>query len=142
MIQKHSKLIKQIFFFGVVGGISFLIDLSVTTALYTYAHFPAYLAGILGFLSSFFFNFPINRKHVFQHTKYDRFSLKIQMILFASLCVFNLLATGLFIEVLVNYIHIPISISKILITGVIAVWNFVLFKTFIFSKKHESIDKI
>ena len=137
-MQKYSKLIKQLFFFGIVGGTSFLIDLIVTTILYSTFHLPAYLAGILGFLSAFFFNFPINRKHVFQHTVHDRFSLRTQVILFASLSVFNLITTGIFIDVLVNIGQIPISVAKVCTTGVIAVWNFILFKAVIFSKKNET----
>lgn len=133
-MQKHSELIKQVLFFGVVGGVSFLIDLSVTTVLYTYAHFPAYLAGILGFVSSFFFNFPINRKHVFKHSKHDRFSLKTQASLFATLCVINLFATGVFMELLVNQVHLPIAAAKVVVTGTIATWNFCLFKLVIFAK--------
>ncbi len=115
-----------------------MIDLAVTTYLYKNLHFPAYLAGITGFLSSFFFNFPINRKHVFKHGKNDRFTLKTQTILFISLCVFNILMTGVFMEFLVNVLSVRVGISKVLITGVIAVWNFMLFKLFIFSKSSTS----
>lgn len=139
-MKKYSKHLKQIVFFVIVGGVSFLIDLTVTTFLYKVAHFPAYISGVIGFLSSFFFNFPINRKHVFNHTEDDKFSLKAQATLFAILCIFNLITTGILIEVLVNSANLPISISKILTTGMIATWNFLLFKFYIFSKRTNQQD--
>jgi len=137
---KHLKLIRQVGLFGLVGVASLLIDLCVTTALYNYAHFPPYLAGTLGFLSAFFFNFPINRKHVFNHTEHDKFSLKIQVISYISLSLFNLFITGLFMQILVKHLSVQVSLAKICVTGVIAVWNFLIFKFVIFSKRPHLSD--
>lgn len=142
LIQKHKKLIVQIVLFGLVGVGSLLIDLVVTTALYNYAHFPPGLAGVIGFLSAFFFNFPINRKHVFNHTNQDRFTLKTQVALYVALCVFNLLMTGVLMQLLVASNLLQISVAKIVVTAIIAVWNFLLFKLFIFSKnKTKTLEK-
>lgn len=133
-IHKHAKLIRQIIFFGLVGVGSLLIDLIVTTCLYNYAHFPPGIAGTIGFVSAFFFNFPINRKHVFNHTQDDRFSLRTQVALYVALSLFNLLMTGVLMQFLVASDILQISWAKIVVTGVIAVWNFLLFKFFVFSK--------
>lgn len=129
-----KKNITQIALFLVVGGVTFLIDLAVTTSLYSLLHLPAYLASAIGFLSGFFFNFPMNRKKVFQHSIHDRFGIKQQIGLYALLSVFNLFATSLIVEVLVM-IGVDISISKIAVTVLIAIWNFLIFKFFVFSKK-------
>lgn len=132
-MSKHAALLKQILFFGIVGVITLCIDVGVTTLLYSVAHLPAYLASAIGFLSGFFFNFPINRKKVFHHSDQDRFGLSAQVVMFISLSLFNLVATSLMVELLVSQ-DVAISIAKILVTALIAVWNFILFKSVIFSK--------
>ena len=137
---RDSKLMKQLFLFSVVGGTSFLIDVSVTTALFHYLHFPAYLAGVIGFCSAFFFNFPINRKHVFNHSDKDRFSLKKQIILYFSLSIFNLLMTGVLMQWLVGTHLLNIGFAKACVTGLIAIWNFLLFRFFIFSKRPDQAE--
>lgn len=134
---KYSKLLKQIMLFGLVGVGSLLIDLCVTTLLYDHAHIPAYLAGPVGFLSAFFFNFPINRKHVFNHTEHDKFSMKTQVAMYISLSLINLCMTSLFMHVLVDGMHIQVSAAKLCTTGVIAVWNFFIFKFLVFSKRQS-----
>lgn len=131
---KRAKVIKQVVFFGLVGVGSLLIDVVVTTSLYNHLHFAPGLAGTVGFISAFFFNFPINRKHVFHHSKQDRFSLKTQVALYVALSLFNLLMTGVLMQVLVTSDLLQISVAKIVVTGMMAVWNFLLFKFFIFSK--------
>lgn len=139
-MSKRKNILLQAFLFGIVGVVSLLIDVAVTTALYSYAHLPAYLAGSIGFLSAFFFNFPVNRKHVFNHTNLDRFSLKTQMSLFAGLCFFNLGVTALLMDVMVDWLGVQVSLAKIAVTALIAVWNFLLFRYFIFSKQSEPTE--
>lgn len=134
-MRKYSKLLKQVVLFGLVGVGSLLIDLTVTTSLYDFAHFPAYLAGCLGFSSAFFFNFPLNRKHVFNHTKHDKFSMRTQVILYVCLSLFNLMMTGLFMQLLVSRAGVQVSLAKISVTAVIAIWNFFVFKYLVFSKR-------
>lgn len=129
-----SQLIKQVALFGVVGVITLGIDVAVTSALYYLAHFPAYLASATGFMSGFFFNFPVNRHKVFNHSKNDRFSLHTQVVMVISLSLFNLFATSAIVELLVTGDIIDIQYAKIIVTAIIAVWNFLLFKFLIFSK--------
>lgn len=133
-MRKHSRLIKQVVFFGFVGVVSLSIDLTVTVALFNVLHLQAYLASGIGFLSAFFFNFPMNRKRVFKHTKYDRFALKTQIIFYASLSVFNLFTTSFLVQIFVASGFVSITVAKIIVTIMIAIWNFIMFKTFIFSK--------
>ena len=97
------------------------------------------MASGIGFLSGFCVNFPLNRKQVFNHSEDDRFPLKAQIYLYASLSIFNLIATSVTVDVLVSTNILEIQWAKIVTTVVFAVWNFLVFKLFIFSKKvsHE-----
>lgn len=137
MLRKRASLIKQILFFGVVGLLTLGIDVGVTTFLYETAHLPAYLASAIGFLSGFFFNFPMNRKKVFRHSKYDRFRLRLQVTMYIAIAIFNLIATSLIVELLVSTEILQIQYAKIAVTVMIALWNFLLFKLVVFSKRHK-----
>lgn len=137
MVKKYKKLIFQIIFFGIVGVTTLVIDILVTVFLFEVVGLPAYLSAGLGFLSGFFFNFPMNRHKVFRHTPQDRFGIKTQVTMFMALSGFNLLVNGGITELLVSLEIAPIAIAKILITILIAIWNFVLFKLLIFSKVSE-----
>ncbi len=132
---RRSKIVKQLFLFGVVGGISFLIDLLVTTSLYNFFHAPPFLAGTIGFLSAFFFNFPVNRKHVFNHSVHDRFSMKAQVSMYMFLSLFNLIVTGVLMQLIVGSGTLKIGLAKGFVTALIAAWNFLLFRFVIFSKR-------
>ncbi|HVV67007.1 MAG TPA: GtrA family protein [Candidatus Saccharimonadales bacterium] len=138
MIHVEKKILRELFFFGIVGVITLLIDVAITTTLYNVVHLPAYLASGIGFLSGFFFNFPMNRKRVFQHDAHDRFSLKTQIVLYAVLTLFNLLATSLLTQFIVSEGWTKIAYAKIMVTALIAVWNFIIFKLVIFSKKKDA----
>ena len=127
----------KIFLFLVVGGITLLIDASISYILYHNIHGPAFLASGIGFLSGFVFNFPVNRKKVFNHSQYDRFSLKIQITLYTLLSLFNLVATSSIIATLVNSNVLDIQWAKVVVTAVFAIWNFLVFNLFIFSKNND-----
>ena len=82
----------------------------------------------------------MNRKQVFNHSKDDRFSLKTQIYLYALLSIFNLIATSMMVDVLVKTNILEIQWAKIITTVVFAIWNFLVFKSFIFSKKKHDED--
>ena len=134
-----KKFVIQIFLFGIVGVTTLAVDTLVTSILYSIAKMPAFMASGIGFLSGFCVNFPMNRKRVFNHSEDDRFSLKSQICLYALLSFFNLMATSTAVDLLVKMNILEIQWAKIVTTIVFAVWNFLVFKLFIFSKKvsHE-----
>lgn len=133
-------MVIQMTAFLTVGVVTFCIDTGVSYALFHFFHLPAYLASAVGFLSGFFFNFPMNRKKVFHHSIDDRFSLKSQIAMYATLSIFNLFMTSLAVEILVHHGQ-EIQYAKVMVTAVMAVWNFILFKTVIFSKKPQSTER-
>lgn len=134
-----KKFVIQIFLFGIVGVTTLAVDTLVTSILYYIAKMPSFMASGIGFLSGFCVNFPMNRKRVFNHSEDDRFSLKSQICLYALLSFFNLMATSTAVDLLVKMNILEIQWAKIVTTIVFAVWNFLVFKLFIFSKKvsHE-----
>ena len=134
MRLKKNQLV-QLFSYGLVGVISLLLDLLVTVVLFNIFNFPAYLASAVGFMTGFLFNFPMNRKKVFHHGPHDRYSLKEQVSMYLSLSILNLFVTSFLSEILVSSHIVKIGYAKLIVTALIAVWNFLLFKFVIFSKK-------
>ena len=130
-----KKFIVQIVLFGIVGVTTLAVDTLVTSVLYYMAKIPAFMASGIGFLSGFCVNFPMNRKQVFNHSEDDRFSLKSQICLYALLSFFNLMATSMTVDLLVKMNILEIQWAKIVTTIIFAIWNFLVFKLFIFSKK-------
>lgn len=137
-MKKYIPLAKQAIFFGAVGIATLGIDILVSTFFYSILLFPAYLASGIGFLSGFFFNFPMNRKKVFHHRNDHRFSLRLQVCMYVALSIFNLVITSFLVESMVTANILSIQYAKIVVTILIAIWNFLLFKFLIFSSAHQS----
>lgn len=125
--------------FGLVGLLTLAVDVGVTSALYNTLGLPAYIASAAGFLSGFVVNFPLNRKKVFAHSNNEKYSLRRQIFFYISLSVFNLLATSAAVDLLVRTEFLQIEYSKMFVTAVFAIWNFLVFKYFIFSKKKTDL---
>lgn len=142
MFMKKQLLtnFKQLFFFGLVGVLTLIVDLIVTQSTF-HLGVHAFWASACGFVSGFFVNFPLNRGKVFKHTENDRFSLTVQIFLFVLLSLFNLMATSAIVAYLVSS-GLEIVIAKAIVTVVFFLWNFIVLRTLIFSSTSEKRTKV
>ena len=90
-----NKLIAQILKFGVVGGLSFLIDFAITMvvsgalrAAGTGFEIAAAVGGVFGFAISLIFNYIMSMKFVFERK--DGMDRKKEFVIFAVLSLIGL----------------------------------------------------
>lgn len=140
--NKTKKLIAQILKFGVVGGLSFVIDFIITMIVSTISRkfgasveSAATLGGLFGFCISLIFNYFMSMKFVFERKEdMDR---KKEFLIFTALS-----AIGLGINELILYFGVVFCNSampqivedypsyvtagvKIIATGIVMVYNFI-----------------
>lgn len=130
LINKHRTLIN----FLITGGILFVIDFGVSLFMYYLVGLGPGISSGIGFTAGFIVGFTLNKKWVFKHDSKSRFNVSAQLILYLLLAVFNLIISSVAVEVIVGK-GIMIEIVKPITVIVIAFWNFLIFKFFIFSKK-------
>ena len=145
-----NSLIKQILKFGVVGGLSFLIDFAIYTliiAVFGNAKTTVAIAAFFGFTISLIFNYFTSMKFVFVHD--ENMDRRKEFTIFAVLSLIGLLLNEvLILGVLAVFDNVPLlqnslngllwrfkeTIGKIFATGVVMVYNFVTRKIFIEKK--------
>lgn len=90
-MNKKNKLIKQILKFGVVGGLSFLIDFIVYTIVIKIVpgQYSYILAGICGFTISLIFNYIASMAFVFERK--ENADRKKEFLIFLVLSLIGLL---------------------------------------------------
>lgn len=129
------KLSKQIWNFGLIGGLCFIIDFSIYTLL-TYNNFNYLWAGFWGFFVSIIINYLLNMKYVFERngniSKTYEFIIYIvlslvglllnEFILYAVVKVFSFCIIHL--EFTLNCVSIKI-LAKIVATLFVSLFNFV-----------------
>lgn len=137
-----SQLIAQILKFGVVGGLSFLIDFIITLAVSTVlrkggisVENAATIGGLFGFMISLIFNYIMSMKYVF--TRKDDMDRKKEFLIFAVLSVIGLgineliLYFGVLIcntqlpKIVETYPTIVTAGVKMFATGIVMVYNFI-----------------
>lgn len=137
-----KNLMEQILKFGVVGFLCFLIDFGITTGLANIFGVHYLISKFLGFVVSAVVNYILSIKFVFTHKKEMDKSKEFTVFLILS-------AIGLVINEVVMYLCIDviydnsnslksaltrefiISLSSILATGVVMVYNFISRKLFL-----------
>ncbi len=146
-MQKKPSLIQQILRFGVVGGLSFLIDFAIYTSIYLIFgkdKLTVMVGGFLGFTISLIFNYISSMKFVFVHD--ESMDRKKEFSIFAILSLIGLvLNEALIFLVLFVFDQLPFlqnsflwnlkeTVGKVFATGVVMVYNFVTRKIFIEKK--------
>lgn len=126
---KNNKLFQQIFKFGVVGGIAFVIDYGIMVISKELLGFSILLSAGLGFTISVIFNYIASVKWVFNVNK-DK-NEKKNFILFMIFSVIGLIITELIMFVGTNIINISYLIVKIAATAIVMVFNFITRKLFL-----------
>ncbi len=124
-----KKLIAQIMKFGVVGFIAFLIDFGVLVFLTEVFGVPYLISTTIAFIVSVIFNYFASMRFVFQRK--DDMSRRREFIIFVLLSVVGLILNDVFMWVFVEFFFIDYRISKIIVTVIVCIWNFVTRKIFL-----------
>lgn len=126
---KNNKLFQQIFKFGVVGGIAFVIDYGIMVISKELLGFSILLSAGLGFTISVIFNYIASVKWVFNVNKEK--DEKKNFILFIVFSIIGLVLTEIIMFVGTNIINISYLIVKIAATAIVMVFNFITRKLFL-----------
>ena len=128
-----KKLIAQFMKFGIVGVIAFIIDYGVMIFLTEVFGAPYLISTTISFVVSVIFNYFASMRFVFKRK--DDMSRRREFIIFVVLSVCGLAINDVLMWLMVDSLFIDYRISKIVVTVVVAVWNFVTRK--IFLEAHE-----
>jgi putative flippase GtrA len=126
-LQKEtlSQLIKYV---G-VGGSAALIEWSIFAISFFVFNFHYFLGVVISFVFATFANYFMSVKYVFTSGKYTKYK-KIILLYFVSFIglIFNLVLMWL----LFSQFEFPSMASKIMATGCVFMWNFLLRKYWVF----------
>ena len=124
-----KKLIAQFMKFGIVGVIAFVIDYGVMIFLTEVFGVPYLISTTISFVVSVIFNYFASMRFVFKRK--DDMSRRREFIIFIELSVCGLGIIDLLMWLMVDSLYIDYRLSKIVVTVVVAVWNFVTRKIFL-----------
>jgi len=137
-----KKLIEQILKFGVVGFLCFLIDFGITTGFTNVFGVHYLISKFLGFVISAIVNYILSIKFVFTQKK--EMDKKKEFTVFLILSAFGLLINEVVMYACLDgaYVHsellqarisreLMVSVSSIIATGIVMVYNFISRKLFL-----------
>ena len=127
-----KKLIAQFMKFGIVGVIAFVIDYGFMVLLTEVFGVPYLISTTVSFIISVIFNYFASMRFVFKRK--DDMSRR-EFIIFVVLSVIGLVINDVFMWLMVDFLFIDYRISKIVVTFIVAVWNFVTRKIFLEAKE-------
>ncbi len=137
-----KKLIEQILKFGVVGFLCFLIDFGITTGFTNIFGVHYLISKFLGFVISAIVNYILSIRFVFTQKK--EMDKKKEFTVFLILSAFGLLINEVVMYACLDgaYVHseflqarisreLMVSVSSIIATGIVMVYNFISRKLFL-----------
>lgn len=128
-----KKLITQIFKFVIVGGLSFVIDFVLYFIFTRYLGIVEMMATILSFSISLIFNYIMSMKFVFVGK--DDMKKHHEFMIFVTLSVIGAGLNWSLFYLFVYVFHIYDLITKILVAGIVMVFNFITRKIFLEKKE-------
>lgn len=123
---------KEIVRFLIIGGISFAIDFGLLTVLHGYFLVALWIATPIAFLTSLFFNFLLQRTFTFK----ARNNRSVSFLKYCILVIFNTFAADLIVNT-ADWLGVGYQVGKIVSTVLATIWNYFLYKNWIFRSQHS-----
>ncbi|MDO4616807.1 MAG: GtrA family protein [Lachnospiraceae bacterium] len=143
-MEKNETILKKLFTqlvkFGIVGVIAFLIDYGVLILLTEAAGIHYLVSAMISFVVSVIFNYTASMRFVFKGRQ-DLSKAK-EFMIFIVLSVIGLGINELFMWILVDRMHIFYMLSKIFVTAIVMIWNFVTRKIFLEEKTRINSNEL
>ena len=117
------------------GGFAFSGEYSTFLVVFYILEFSAVIANTIGFCIGLIISFLLNKLWTFNGSE-QKHGWKKQAIVYSLLAIFNLLFTNIMIKELVDA-GTPGYVAKLILMIVVVLWNFIVFKRFIFVSKDK-----
>jgi len=125
---------KRLYRFLISGGSAAVAEYSLFVLItYIVPTVSVVIPQTISFMTGFIISFLLNKKWVFGNT-INR-NLKVLIIKYSSLALINLLLGNFLVWIFVEVAQINVLFAKIIVMGMIALWNYVIFSRFIFTTK-------
>lgn len=118
----NTRLV-EIIRFGIVGGLSFLIDYSLLYVCTEFAGIDYLYSSAIAFTISVVFNYWLCLVFVFQNTQKQNFR---QRTLFIGSSIVGLFLNQMCMYVLVELIGFYYMWAKIIATALVTIWNYIM----------------
>lgn len=122
----------QLFRYGFVGGVAFLVDYGTLFVLTHYAGVPYLRSAAIAFILGLVTNYLISISWVFQHS--GKMRVWQEFVCFAIIGVIGLGLNELIMYVGTDMMHLHYMISKLISTAIVFFWNFFARKFMLFNK--------
>ncbi|MBG9983172.1 GtrA family protein [Aerococcaceae bacterium DSM 111020] len=125
-----KRIIRQILNFAFVGVLATVIDYLVFALLFNGITIHYLVATIIAFVVSTIFNYWASMRYVFTSRYQDNQKMR-EFLIFVGLSILGLMLTTVLMKITVDLLLIHPNIAKILVTGLVMVFNFITRKIFI-----------
>lgn len=127
-----KKLFLQIFKFVIVGGLSFVLDFILYYIFTRFLSIGEMTSQVMSFSISLIFNYMMSMRYVF--VSKDSLKKHHEFMIFVTLSVLGAGLNWLLFYLMVYVLSINDLITKIVVAGIVMVFNFVTRKLFIEKK--------
>lgn len=127
-----KKLFLQIFKFVIVGGLSFVLDFILYYIFTRFLSINEMTSQVMSFSISLIFNYMMSMRYVF--VSKDSLKKHHEFMIFVTLSVLGAGLNWLLFYLMVYVLSINDLITKIIVAGIVMVFNFVTRKLFIEKK--------
>lgn len=116
------------------GGTAALIDLLLLYFFTAILHWPSWTAVNSAFAGAVLVNFSLQKFWVFSERASN--SIHQQLIKFYLIALVNFITNAVLMYIMINILNIWYLMAQVLVTGLLAMFNFMAYKLFIF--RHNS----
>jgi len=129
-IKKRKKIIR----FIIAGGTAAIVNFSLLYFFTDILGFWYLLSSVLSFAISLFANFCLQKFWTFGDNDKGKNILYKQLTIYVLLALFNLMANTVLMYILVDIFGLWYMLAQFFIAALIATWNFLVYKFFVFNQ--------
>lgn len=122
-MKRFVELIKQVFSFGIVGIICFVVDYSIMIFLTEFFNIDYIVSSAVSFTISTVINYILSMTFVF--IKKTSIKKQTEFIIFFVMSVIGLVFNEILMLLFVEFFLVHYSVSKIFTTFIVMIYNFI-----------------
>lgn len=126
--------------FCMVGGLGFLINLSLLTLLYRILHLPIFISQLVAGEIALFSNFMFHHNWTYKHRKTSK-TVKSLLIQFHVTSWVAIIGSALLVSFGVHSLRMTYIVALVFSSAIALMWNFAWSKFVIWKHEHDHIDK-